>query len=323
MPARGHLWTIGARLWRALRPPAEPPWEPWSTSLHDPVVGTVRLTGKLTGAAHERLLLVVHGLGGSCDSAYAVRLAAAAARDGWAVLRLNLRGADRRGEDFYHAGLTADLEAALGSPALDGYREAAIAGFSLGGHVALRLATEPTRDPRLRRVAAVCSPLDLAAGQRAIDRPGHAVYRGYVLRRLVEIYAAVARRRPVPEPVAIARGIRRIRAWDERIVAPRHGFTGADDYYRRASVGPRLDRLAVPALLVVAEQDPMVPVATLEGALSQASPALDVRRAAGGHVTFPRRLDLGLGPRRGLEAQLLHWLDGEARPSPRRRPPAP
>lgn len=308
MSARGHISTVGTRLWRALRPPRQPPWEGWATELEDPTVGSVELTGKLTAAGDERLLLVVHGLGGCCDSPYAVRMAAEAAERSWSVLRLNLRGADRRGRDFYHAGLTVDLEAALRSDALRGFRDVAIVGYSLGGHVALRLAAGPALDPRVRRVAAVCTPLDLAAGQRVMDGRWHALYRRYLLRNLVEIYEAVARRRDVPVPVEVARRVRRIREWDERIVAPRHGFAGADDYYRRESVGPRLGGLAVPVLLVAADGDPMVPIDTILPFLDPGPPSLEVRTARGGHVVFPASLDLGFGERRGLCAQLLCWL---------------
>ena len=51
--------------------------------------------------------------------------------------------ADGRGEDFYHAGLTVDLEAAIASPELARYQRILILGYSLGGHVVLRYAANP------------------------------------------------------------------------------------------------------------------------------------------------------------------------------------
>ncbi len=309
----GHAITVARRLARATRPPAEPPWEPWSTTLADQQVGPVRLTGRLTRAGAERLLIVVHGLGGCATSGYAVLLARRAAAAGWTTLRLNLRGADRLGEDFHHAALTADLGAALADPTLAAYRRVAIAGFSLGGHLALHWATAPG-DPRVCAVAAVCPPLALAPCADHIDRPSNWLYRSYVLRHLKEIYAAVAARRPVPVPPAAAARIRRLRDWDEATVAPRFGFAGAADYYERASVGPSLDRLRVPSLLLAGTDDPMVPLATVESFLSRADSLLLARRAPGGHVAFPRNLDVGLGGGPGLEGQLLAWLDPLARP---------
>ena len=94
------------------------------------------------------------------------------------------------------------------------------------------------------------------------------------------------------------------------------GFADAADYYARASVGPRLGRLRVPALEVAAEPDPMVPPRAIRPALERAGATSRfemrwVRR--GGHVAFPRSVDLGLGSAGGLAEQLLGWLDQRAR----------
>jgi pimeloyl-ACP methyl ester carboxylesterase len=216
----------------------------------------------------------------------------------------------RAGEDFYHAGLSADLQAALASAELRSCRRIYVLGYSLGGHVALRFGTE-AGDGRLAAVAAICSPLDLALSQKEIDAPGLWVYRRYLLANLLRLYAAVAARRPVPVPVEVAARARTIRAWDDLVVAPRHGFADAGDYYARASVAPRLPDLRVPALLVNSDCDPMVPARGVRPALERAAPLLTVRWIpGGGHCAFPRRLDAGLGPGAGLEAQVLEWLRG-------------
>jgi predicted alpha/beta-fold hydrolase len=112
----------------------------------------------------------------------------------------------------------------------------------------------------------------------------------------------------VPIPLSEARRIRSQREFDDRIVAVRHGFAGVEDYYRRASVGPLLDRLRVPALMVVAEDDPIVPAASLRRYLDPPPPALTPRWTKGGHVAFPARLDLGEPAPPGLESQVVSWL---------------
>jgi predicted alpha/beta-fold hydrolase len=309
----GHLWTIAPRLRHAVAPREAPAAGDWTTTLVDPVAGEVRLSGRLRDEPRSAaLVLVVHGLGGSALSHYAVRMARAAARAGVACLRLNLRGADRRGDDFYHAGLTADVHAALADPALARYERVALIGYSLGGHLVLRAAAEGL-DRRVRAAAAVSTPLDLALSCATIDRPQATLYRRYVMRSLKEIYAAVAARRPVPLPPAAAAAIESLRRWDEAIVAPRHGFASADEYYRTQSAAPRLRELRLPTLLVEAENDPMVPASTVRPWLKQPLPGLEVHWVpSGGHAAFPSRLDLGLGGgsglERGLEAQILAWL---------------
>lgn len=304
----GHFWTLGPHLAASLTRPRGSAGEAFSAEVVDATLGRVRLTGKLEASGERALLVVVHGLGGGADSPYARRAAQAARRRGLACLRLNLRGADRSGEDYYHAGLTADLHAALASPKLACFEDVFVIGYSLGGHMALRFATEEL-DARVRAVAAVCAPLDLELSARALDRPLLWPYRRHVLSGLKEIYAEVARRRAVPTPLERVRRIASLVEWDELTVAPRHGWRGAVEYYAAASVGPCLGALRQPALLVAATDDPMVPAHTLRPSLRSSPAALDVRFVArGGHVGFPRGLDLGVAAEPGLESQVLGWL---------------
>src|SRR5262249_41613266 len=105
--ALGHAWTIGPWLRHKLRPDSAPPSQPWSVVLEDRRMGSIQLTGRLRHRSSS-LLLVVHGLGSEIDAPYVVAAARAAESAGLSCLRLYLRGADRKGEDFYHAGLTVD-----------------------------------------------------------------------------------------------------------------------------------------------------------------------------------------------------------------------
>jgi predicted alpha/beta-fold hydrolase len=309
----GHYWTVAPFLQAALIPRAAAPARPWSTTLEDPTAGQLKLTGFFAPPdATKALLVVVHGLGGSAESAYLTASTHAARAAGLGCLRLNLRGADRGGDDYYHAGLTADLDAALASAELRDIEHIFILGYSLGGHLTLRYATGAP-DPRVRAVAAICAPLALDASSTAIDRPERWLYRRHVLRGLLEIYQSVAERRRVPLPLSAARRIRSIREWDHRIVAPRHGFESAEHYYSEVSVAGRLGSLKVPALLVQAEHDPMVLAETVRPALTPTPEKLQVEWVArGGHVGFPRDLLLGSGPARGVENAVVAWLTAKS-----------
>lgn len=311
-PLRDHVLTLRPFLAAKLFPPRLPPPSAWETALADPDVGPVRLRGELRASpGAPALFVLVHGLGGSTASYYVRAMAHSLAAAGHASLALALRGADRSGEDFYNVAQTADLHAALASPALSAWERVYLVGFSMGGYVCLHWAAE-AREERVRAVAAVCTPLDLAAAQRHIDAPGTRAYRAHVLRGLKEIYAAVARRRPVPTPVERVLRVRTIREWDALTIAPRYGFASPEDYYERLSVVPRLGALRRPALLLCAERDPIVPAGTVRPFLPEPAAgagALHVRWSArAGHLAFPADLDLGAGRARGLEAQLTAWL---------------
>ncbi len=305
------MWTLAALLRRSLRRPAAPPAVPFEATVEDPVTGPQPVSGYLSRAAGaRRLAVLVHGLGGSRDSAYLRALAFAADAMGFATLRLGLRGAGGRGDDFYHAGLTADLHAALADAQLSGFDEIVLAGLSLGGHVALRYATEDG-DPRLRAVAAVSAPLDLAAGAASIDRAIMAPYRRYLLSGLVPHCERAWRAGIIDATPERLRRVRTLREWDTITVAPRFGFADAADYYARASVAPRLAALRCPALLLAAEADPMVPPEAIRPALSAAGhpPGLEVRWVRpGGHLAFPPSLELGSGGDVGFCGQVATWL---------------
>jgi predicted alpha/beta-fold hydrolase len=310
----GHLWTVAPVAESWVRPPRVDAGTPWQAWVEDASAGRVRLTGALhePPAPTDTCLLVVHGLGGSIDSHYVTRTVSAALAAGVACLRLNLRGADGSGDDFYHGGLTDDVRAAVASPELARFRRLHALGFSLGGHLLLRWAALHP-DPRLGAVAAVCPPLDLGLTQRDIDSPWRWPYRRYVLRALKELMGAVGRRRSLPVPTARMLAIGTMREWDDTLVAPRWGFASADDYYRRASAAPCLRQLEVPALLVGTRHDPMVLARSVSAALGDASAALEVRwldRA--GHVGFPADTTLGLDAPMGLEAQVVAWLRSRA-----------
>jgi predicted alpha/beta-fold hydrolase len=293
------------RRWPLARPDARP----WSTTLVDPQAGRVAIRGLLDDLQDARaLVVVVHGLGGRATTAYCARAARAARRAGFSSLRMWVRGADRLGEDFAHAGLTADLDAVLASPEARRHEKLFVLGYSLGGHLALRHATE-SPPAALAAVAAICPPLDLAETARVFDEEVAWPYRRWVLSSMKDIYAQVARRRAVPTPVPLVRRTRTVREWDALAVVPRHGFSSVADYYEKASVAPRLGDLRVPALLVATRHDPMVPARVIEPALPASAPGLDVRWfSRGGHLGFPLDTDLGEPGRLGLEDQVMAWL---------------
>lgn len=313
MSLSGHFWTIWDLARRELTEPVRGSGF-WRGRVDDPRRGEVVLSGLLDGTNSERMVVIVHGLGGSAQSRYAAQAAAACVDRGWSALRLNMRGSDLSGEDYYHAGLTADLHAALASPELTGYRHLALWGFSLGGHLALSAATEQQLDRRVRAVAAVSAPLDLEACCRTIDQRSRWPYRRYMLNHLLEIYAAVARRGEVPVPLRRVRRARGFREFDGLVVAPRFGFDSAEDYYRKASVGPRLGGLRIRTLYVGSLQDPVVPPSAVQPYLADGAQGVDSRMTVrwadrGGHVGFPRDLDLGEPAARGIYSQVASWLD--------------
>ncbi len=228
------------------------------------------------------LFLLVHGLGGCEDSAYMRLTAGALIAQGHAVLRLNLRGADpvRCSRGPYHAGLTADLVDVLALIAARWPRRQVVAvGFSLGGHLLLRLAAEPRPPANLAGIVSVSAPLDLAATARRMAAPRNRIYE----RRLV----ARLRRHRFRDGIDVPGALRRISDFDRAIVVPAHGFRDLEAYYRSQSAMRTLERIGLPTLAIHADDDPWIPAADYRRAPwpgGDRATVLLVR--GGGHVGF-------------------------------------
>src|SRR5690242_11815499 len=91
------------------------------------------------------VVALIHGLAGSAESDYIRASACGLVAAGFAVARVDLRGAGRSGQTsagLYHAGRTDDLRAVLRRLA-DEAATVAPVGFSLGGNLTLKLLGEP------------------------------------------------------------------------------------------------------------------------------------------------------------------------------------
>jgi predicted alpha/beta-fold hydrolase len=299
-----HLQTLGAAL---------PLWAPPAAfrpsvaeSLRVPIPGGAD-AGVLhahafwqAGPAKRPVAILVHGVGGSSESRYVLRAAVSLYRVGWHVVRLDLRGAGASIPDapsLYHAGLTEDPRAALAHFAKDPrVSGVALVGFSLGGHVLLRLAGELAADvdPMLRGVVSISAPVDLTRVTAHMERKRSFFYHAYVLKNLVRQGRDYARAHPDRaryDGGALWR-TRSVREYDTRVIAPMHGFASAEEYYVRASAGPLLSRIKVPTLLVHAEDDPMVPGDSVRPWLRDAPAALEQAWSLrGGHVGWFAAMD--------------------------------
>ncbi len=300
-----HLQTLGAALplhaRRALTPPG---------TVDERVLFTMDDGDEIVGRAwwHEgpeprATALVIHGVGGTSESAYVVRAARALHRVGMHVVRISLRGAGeglQTARSMYHAGMSQDPRRVVEHLARDP-RVASIGvlGFSLGGNVTLKLAGEwgaavAECPSKLAAVAAVSAPLDLVAVSKVLERIRTLPYRAWVLKGLIGQAVEFARAHPKDvkfDPKLLWR-VRNIREYDEIVVVPTHGFRDANDYYARSSSGPYLHAVRVPTLLVHAEDDPMVPGATVKPFLGVLPPCAEVAWSeSGGHVGWYAGLD--------------------------------
>jgi uncharacterized protein len=234
-------------------------------------------------------LVLIHGLGGWDGAGYVLCTAEVAYRQGWHVVRMNMRGAGDSVQlcpRLYHAGLEGDLVAALQATARL-TPEIAVAGFSLGASLALLAAgrSRSALPSGLLGVVAISPPLDLAACASALQRQLNRPYQRFFLRGLADAYRRHQRLAPEHYQPNRERGLQTLREFDERITSHYGGFRDAADYYARSSAGPHLAAITHATLLLAAADDPMIPAESLTRWPRSDAVRLELL-PTGGHVGF-------------------------------------
>jgi predicted alpha/beta-fold hydrolase len=241
-------------------------------------------------------VIVVHGLEGSSDSQYMMGVAEKALAAGMNVIRYNQRncgGTDALAPVLYHSGLSNDV-AVVARELIerDQISRLALAGFSMGGNLVLKLAGEwgTQGPPQFRAVAACCPAMDLAASADALHDPANRLYELYFLFNLRRRMIQKARLFPGHFDVGRMRGMRSLRDFDHQITAYYCGFSGADDYYSRAAAANVIEHIAVPALILHAANDPFIRVTPETRQKIAANPNIAfVETEDGGHCSFVGR----------------------------------
>ena len=236
------------------------------------------------------LAILIHGLTGDEDSIYMRSQSQLLLERGHAVLRLNLRGAGPsralcRGQ--YYAGRSQDFRELLTLlPAELSANGVVAVGYSLGGAMLLKYLGEEGSATPLRAAATVCAPIDLSVTCRSIMRARNLVYHRHILREMKRDATGQGAEISPAERAAIMSS-RSVWDYDERFIAPRHGFAGAEDYYERCKPLRFMAGIRAPTLVLGSLDNPWVPGVVYEGYDWAANPALTpLLPAAGGHVGF-------------------------------------
>ena len=249
-------------------------------------------------------VVLLHGLEGSSDSSYIRGIAGRAWAAGMNVVRMNMRncnGTEALTPTLYHSGRSADVGAVVEHfTRAHGLERVALVGYSMGGNLVLKLAGEWGRRAPLAAVATVCPVIDLAPSADALHEPANRAYEWHFLRGLMRRMRRKAELYPEIYKLEALGPVRSIREFDDKLVAPHCGFKDADDYYQRVASARLMDRLAVPTLVLCAQDDPFIRLLPETRARIAANPSIVfVETRHGGHCAF-------LGRGRGEE---IHWAE--------------
>lgn len=266
-------------------------------------------------------MLLLHGLEGSSQSAYLQGQIRALQATGVQSVVMHFRGCSgepNRLPRTYHSGETEDLDRVVRWLRRHWpERPRGVVGYSLGGNVLLKWLGERGYDAPVSAAVAVSVPMELAACAERMERGFSRIYLwrlvGSLRRKVLEKYA----RSPTPLDLDRVRHARGFREFDNLVTAPLHGFSSADDYYRRCSSRGFLAGIRRPTLIVHALDDPFMTPSVLPDASSLPRHVTLELSPHGGHVGFVEGAGpLGLRPDYWLErrvpAFIIHQLSGRA-----------
>jgi uncharacterized protein len=185
-----------------------------------------------------------------------------------------------------------------------------LVGFSLGGNVVLKLTGELGDQARglLTAVCAVSTPIDLKACSLALGKPGNILYEQRFLQRLRARIRLRHKQAPDIYSLEPLKKIRTIYDFDDLYTGPLFGFGNADTYYTTQSAKGFIGNIRVPALLVQAKDDPLIPFKVYDHPAFHENPNLNLIVVEhGGHLGFVARRR----PRFWLDGLILGWLSDQ------------
>jgi predicted alpha/beta-fold hydrolase len=250
----------------------------------------------LPGREPRGLVVLLHGWEGSSESGYMRHTAAQLLERGFAVFRLNFRDhgdTHHLNKEMFHSNRLAEVVQAVQRVAETfPARPLLIAGYSLGGNFALRVAlAAPAAGIPLLHAIAVCPAIDPAGVLRALES-GLPLYHWYFMKKWRR--SLLRKRALFPEhhdfdDRVLALDMRGLTHW----MVQRHSqFGGLDDYFDGYNIGGgRLAALQVPVSVLAAADDPVCPPDALPGLGLPAHSLLQIADF-GGHCGFIEGADL-------------------------------
>jgi len=266
---------------------------------------SVEITTPQEWKPEDLTVVMVHGLCGSHQSPYLIRLVKKLSPKGIRTVRINLRGCGSgRGlaRHIYHGGRSDDLFEVLKvlkkehpeSPMV-------ILGFSLGGNLVLKLAGELNRmgPEYLKGLIAISPPVDLYSSIRMIGDPTNAMYERYFYKLLRE--EVMYRQRIFKDlpKVHLPKDLK-IYEFDQLYLAPTCGFKDAMDYYDKCSAINVVENIVIPAKILFAEDDPIIESSSLDSC-HLPSQVQVYKTKKGGHMGYLSSPTSESG---------MYWLDG-------------
>lgn len=314
-----HLMTLVPRYW---------PRTAWKQGLpQNARLFTTEPGTQLLGICHWQkvpaaapTILLLHGLEGCAGSHYMRGIAAKAYFAGFNVIRMNQRtcgGTDHLTPTLYNSGLSSDYRAIMSElRQSDGLDRIWLVGYSMGGNLLLKAAGELGRSERaLAGVVAVSPNIDPTQCVAALEEPRNWLYHSHFLSALKARMRRKAALFPERWDVSLLPSLKTITQFDEAYTARDGGYRDVVDYYDRAGARHVVPQIAVPTLIITAQDDPFIPASLFKvpSIMNNKNITLAMLRY-GGHCGFFQKHRLR-EDRFWAENRIIEWLSLQSYPA--------
>jgi uncharacterized protein len=262
------------------------------------------------GTAHgPETVLILHGLEGSLNSAYARRLVNYLNKRNIPVVFMFFRSCNGKPNlklRSYHSGETDDLRCVISYLKQQGTKRISLVGYSLGGNVTLKYMGEDQVDDSISCATGVSVPMLLDVCSRRMNQGFSRIYQHTLLKRLL-IKVEQKRHQFIQEGYNLSQKPENFVEFDNAFTAPIHGFDSAEDYYRKSSSRQFLASIKKPTLILHAQDDPFMTSGVIPTADELSEHVRLELSQHGGHVGFVTRGILK--PENYLEPRIHQWLE--------------
>ncbi len=285
--ANGHLQTIHANIFRMV---SKPKYQ--RKRMITPDGDFLDLDWcKVPGS--KKLAILTHGLGADSHRPYITGMVHALNKKGFDALAWNFRGfggSPNKTVKMTHAGASHDLDAVV-KHALEKkkYKAVVLIGFSLGGNITLKYLGEQGKgiDPLIAKAITFSVPCNLSASAWHLTKLTNKIYLMRFLMLLRNYIQSKMKSFPDEIDDSDFHEISNFKQFDDRYVAPHHGFKNAEDYWKQSSCENFLENIKIPTLLVNAQDDPFLPKECFPLEQARRNPHFTLEiPTQGGHVGF-------------------------------------
>ena len=242
---------------------------------------------------NHSLIVLLHGWEGSSKSAYQVTTANYLLKQGFDVLRLNLRDhgdSHHLNYELFNSTMTNEVAEAIACFFdMHPYEKRFLAGFSLGANFTLRIAADHGPALKLTAAAGICPPVDPTNAMQTLDNTLF-IYERYFFYRWSKSLRKKLSHFPEHAFGDVLNNARTLDDMNDFFINEHTPFDDANSYFEAyALTGDRLAQLEIPAYLIASEDDPIIPADDLQRINCPEQLTIELQQY-GGHCGFIKNL---------------------------------